>query len=311
MKTHPLKQLIEMYLKQLKLSDNTIKSYRIALKYYVMYLKEHKIKYPKTRDIIQFRNERFELGFSVAYNHIFMSAIKGLYQYLSLHSSNLIIGDSYAYDIAKPIKQIQMKHHVTKKVLTVKEARHFLMCTKKFRRDIHHYRDHAIIALMLTSGLSPDEIIHARKSNFKYREGQKTLFVNKKGAMRYQYKIELSFQTYLALKTYVLKRGDTNPYLFMSHRQVGETKHLSRTFFRDMFRRNLKACGFDERFITPHALRHTAALFYLESGGTLESTKMLLRHEQLSQTKVYETYLLRRHNDAEEKIETLLNEEIM
>jgi site-specific recombinase XerD len=78
-----------------------------------------------------------------------------------------------------------------------------------------------------------------------------------------------------------------------------------------MFRRNLKACGFDERFITPHALRHTAALFYLESGGTLESTKRLLRHEQLSQTKVYETYLLRLHNDAEEKIETLLNEEIM
>jgi integrase/recombinase XerD len=246
MKTNPLKQLIEMYLKQLKLSENTIKSYRFALKYYVMYLKEHKIKYPKTRDIIQFRNERFELGFSVAYNHIFMSAIKGFYQYLSLHSSNLIIGDTYAYDIAKPIKQIQMKHHVTKKVLTVTEARHFLFCTKKFRRDIHHYRDHAIITLMLTSGLSPDEIIHARKSNFKYREGQKTLFVNKKRAMRYQYKIELSFQTYLALRTYVLKRGDTNPYLFMSHRQVGETKHLSRTLFRDMFRRNLKACSFDE-----------------------------------------------------------------
>jgi site-specific recombinase XerD len=39
MKTHPLKQLIEMNLKQLKLSENTIKSYRIALKYYVMYLK--------------------------------------------------------------------------------------------------------------------------------------------------------------------------------------------------------------------------------------------------------------------------------
>jgi hypothetical protein len=38
---------------------------------------------------------------------------------------------------------------------------------------------------------------------------------------------------------------------------------------------------------------------------------MLLRHEQISQTKVYETYLLRLHNDAEEKIETLLNEEIM
>ena len=71
-----------------------------------------------------------------------------------------------------------------------------------------------------------------------------------------------------------------------------------------MFRCNLKACGFDEWFITPKGLRHTAAFFYFESGGTLESTKMLLRNEQLSQTNGNKTYFLRLHKDEEEKNES-------
>ena len=109
------------------------------------------------------------------------------------------------------------------------------MCTKNSRAHIHYYRENAIIMLMLTSALSQSEIINARKSNFKYKESKKILFLNKKNERSYHHKVILSDITFEALKSYILKRNDSNPYLFISHRQVGDTKHLSRTFFMRCF----------------------------------------------------------------------------
>ena len=266
------------------------------------------MKYPSTSDLIAFKNHRFSLGFSSAYQHIFISAIKGLYKYLNEKDENGSLGGYYLYDIAKEVKSISRKPHLKKNVLILEDARHLIMCTKNNRAHIHHYRDHAMIMLMLTSALSPSEIINARKSNFKYKEGKKILFLNKKNERRYHHKVNLSDMTFEALKSYILKRNDSNPYLFISHRQVGDSKHLSRTFFYEMFPRVLKSCGFVKKAFTPHALRHSAALFYYENGASIEEVKGLLRHKHLSSTKMYEEYYQRLNSDAERKIESLLIE---
>jgi len=306
MKKHHLEPIMEIYLKEKHVSEKTKKAYRIAFKYYVMYLKVHKIKYPQTKDVIAFRNVRREQGFSPSYQYVFMSAIKGFYQYLKTNYERLGLSDRYQYDVTEPIKNTHVTHHLKKRVLTKEEAKRFILCMKAKRKYMHHYRDHAIITLMLTAGLSPHEIIHAKRHYFKYKDGKRILYLNKKGERNFYHKIELSDMTYHALRDYVLKRDDDNPYLFMSHRNVGKTKHLSRTFFRDMFRRILISCGFDPRYITPNALRHSAALFNLSRGASIEETKALLRHTYLNSTKVYETYLSRMKNDSEEKIEALL-----
>ena len=138
-----------------------------------------------------------------------------------------------------------------------------LSCARKnSRANIHHYKDHAMIMLMLTSALSTNEIINARKSNFKYKEVKKILFLIKKNERRYHHKVILSDMTFEALKSYILKRNNSNPYLFISLRQVGDLKHLSRTFFYEIFLRVLKSCGFVKKAFTPNALRQSAALFY-------------------------------------------------
>lgn len=306
MKTHPLEPLINTYLSQKKISEVTRKNYQIALKYYVMYLKKHNIKIAKTSDLIAFRDERRALGFSSAYTYIFISAIKGLYKYLKEYQMILNIDERYGYDMSAPIKNETIKHHLKKQLLTLDEARHLLICTKHQRRYIHHYRDHAIISLMMTSGLSTHDIIHAKKNDFMYKHDEKILYIHKKGQYRYHHKIELSDGTYEAILSYLLKRNDDNPYLFMSHRNVAKMKHVSRTFFKDMFPRVLKSCGFQGHYITPHALRHSAAIFYLSSGASLEETKALLRHKKIHSTEVYTKYLSRLANDSESKIESLL-----
>lgn len=308
LRNHPLEPLVIKYLEQKKVHPKTIKAYKIAFKYYIKYLKDNRIKYPQTSDLILFKQHRMSLGLSETYLYIFISAIKGLYKYLKIQDESYDLGGYYVNDIAAAIKNVSVKPMLKKRVLTQDEAKRFILCMKEKRHYIHHYRDYAIIMLMLTSALSPYDIMHARKSNFKYRD-QRILFINKKGEMRYAHKINLSPMTYEALRSYVLKRNDKNPYLFISHRQIGHTLHISRTFFRDMFRRILTSCGFDARMVTPHALRHSAALFYYESGASVMEVKDLLRHKKLSSTQMYEAYYQRLHSDAEAKIEALLFED--
>ena len=58
-----------------------------------------------------------------------------------------------------------------------------------------------------------------------------------------------------------------------------------------MFRRILISSCLGEIKITPHALRHTTAYFNLIHGGTLESTRQLLRHQDIKTTQIYQDYI--------------------
>ena len=59
-------------------------------------------------------------------------------------------------------------------------------------------------------------------------------------------------------------------------------------------------------YIITLTLSHSAALFYLSSGASLEETKAFLRHQKIHSTEVYTNYLSRLANDSEFKIEALL-----
>ncbi len=80
-------------------------------------------------------------------------------------------------------------------------------------------------------------------------------------------------------------------------------------FFVDRFPKILKACGLDYLNITPHALRHTAAMFNLLRGGSLEATRQLMRHETIQSTLVYQEHLERIKDDSEDQIEAFILKE--
>lgn len=77
-------------------------------------------------------------------------------------------------------------------------------------------------------------------------------------------------------------------------------------FFYYVFRRVIKKCGLDYTGITPHSLRHTAAYLNLLRGGTIESTKKLLRHVDISSTLVYKDYIDKMNDDSEGAIEAFI-----
>ena len=309
MKNHELEELSKKYLLQKKLAPTTIKSYKIAFKYYILYLKENNILYAKTSDVIQYRESRRRLGYSSHYIYIDISALKGLYRYLRINQKRLGLPEVYAYDIMAPIKNERIKRQIKKPILTIKQAKKLLLHTKECRKYLWHYRDHAIIYLMLVSGLRRIEIIHAKRKDYQIIGGKQILYVPRKGLESEDEFVNLSKGGAEALNDYLNKRIDDIPYLFISHKKLSSSGHLSRTFFRDMFKRVLKACDLDKTGITPHSLRHTAAAMNLLRGASIEQTRSLMRHKNIQSTLVYKDHIDRLKDESEAKIEAFILKE--
>ena len=302
---HPLEGLTERFLSESNYSSSTMKSYRIAYKHFILYLKEHDLIHATTKDVINYRNLRRERGDSSEYIHIEISALKSLYRYLRFHQKALGLSESYAFDIMAPIQGEVIHYKVKKRILSVDEARILIEKTRESRRRVEDYRNHAIIYLMITSGLRSDEIIHAKKKDLGMMEGKPMLYLQKEGQSDRDY-VNIAKGAYLAITDYLKRRKDQLPYLFVSAKQKSTGGFLSRTFFYRMFPKLLTSCGLDAHKVTPHSLRHTAGILNLMRGASLESTKSFLRHKDMASTMVYQDYLDRIHDHTEEMIEAYI-----
>ena len=311
MKTHPLENLSEQYLMAKELAPRTLKTYRIVYKHFTKYLKDRNILYATTPDVIAYKERKRSLGYSSHWLYIQVSALKGLYRYLKLHQRNLNLPDAYAYDIMEPVKNEQINARIKKPILTIDQARTMILQTQKRRKYVWHYRDHAIIYLMLTSGLSRQDIVHVKRRDYQFRSGEAILYLGYQEEKIEENFVKLASGAKRALDDYLSRRYDDNPYLFISHKKVSPTGHLSRTFFRYMFRQVLKDTGLEGSGITPHCLRHTAATFNLLRGGTLSQTKSFMRHVDIKSTMVYQDYVERMQDQTEYELEAfLLKEEV-
>lgn len=306
MKSHPLERISTEYLSEKNISPSTNKSYKIAFKHYIDYLKKNDILFAKTSDVFRYREQKRALGKSSAYIHIHISALKGLYRYLRQHQKRLGLNEHYAHDIMTPIKSEPVRHQITKPILTIEQAKHLLMHTKNNRKYIWHYRDYSIVCLMLMSGIRRFEIRHAKRSDYQVKEGQRVLLIQGNDQTPSDQFVKLSNGAKEALDEYLDRRLDNNPYLFATTKNTSPKQCLSRTFFRYMFRRVLKECGLDDLQITPNCLRHTAGVMNLLRGASIERTQKLLRHQSIQSTLVYADYVQRLQDDSEYQIDQFI-----
>jgi integrase/recombinase XerD len=307
--THPLEELSKDYLNQKPVSKATKKSYRIAFKHYINYLKDKRIIYAKTSDIIKYKAYRRQIGDSPTWIYIQISALKGLYTYLANHQKRLGLDKGYAYNITVPIQNKQDQYQIKKQILSPHQARDLIVKTKD-RRYIWDYRDHAIIYLMLTSGFKRHEIIKAKRRDYKVVRGLPLIYIGPGQTNKNRPFVKLSRGAMRALNDYLVLRDDENPYLFRSHKYAKKSGQLSTTFFTHMFKRVLKKVGLDKNQITPNCLRQSAGIINLLRGGSMSQTYTLLRHVNIESTLVYKSYLDRINDQTEVELESfILSEE--
>lgn len=310
MNKHPLELLIMQYLDDKDITAGTYDLYCIILKQYAKYLLDNQIIYAKTQDIINYLNWKRSQGYTTHWIHLQITTIKRFYQYLTNHQKRLNLPEVYAQNITESIKSERIDHSITKPVLTIAQAKQLIFQTKINRKYIWQYRDYAMLYLMITTGLRSIEIRRAKRKDLRIVDNQLLLFIQGKGRSSTDAFVKISEGVNEALSDYLKKRKDKNPYLFISYSHRTKIPFLSRTFFNVMIKRVLFEAGIENSGITTHSLRHTAATLNLLRGGSLESTRQLMRHTNVSTTMIYAHHVERIRNDSENLIEDyILGEE--
>ena len=287
MKHHPLEPYITLYLNEKDIKKETKEVYKTILKYYVTYLKTRHIRFACEKDIlnyIQFRKSA-HISSKWLYHHI--SVIKGLYQFLSMGQPLHNIPKVYQHNMTEYIKNVKPKAKKPVLEMKIEDVKIFLKCLKDQRINLIDYRDYAIILLMVSTGLRSVEIRRAKLIDIKEVNAKKVLYVQGKGRLDKSEYIKLSNTVLESIDQYLAKRGDTSPFLFISHFRHGNNINVSKAFIYSILKKRAHACNLSHLSLYPHMLRHTAARLHLKSGGTLEETRMLLRHVHIETTLIY------------------------
>ncbi|MEM1204301.1 MAG: tyrosine-type recombinase/integrase [Acidobacteriota bacterium] len=151
-------------------------------------------------------------------------------------------------------------------------------------------RDRLILELAVSCGLRASELARLRAESFhEDLDGNLVVEILGKGAKERPVPVPAHVAlTYLA---YLAETGRSHPsagFLFQAVDRAADargTEGLSRQTIRRIV---VDAAGAaDGRRIGPHALRHAAALGFLEAGGDAAALKNLLGHASLNTTQVY------------------------
>lgn len=269
---------IENYLKYLTvqkgLSDNSIKSYRKDLLKLAEYLKKESLDLNGIKRY-QFRGFLAELNreklTNTTINRV-LAAIKGFIKYKI----------RYKYKDSAGILEIESlkKDNYLPTFLFSEEIEEFLRfeCVKK-----EDYRDKALFALILSTGLRVSEVVSLNvsdlaKNNFEIKVLGKG---NKERIVLYGQKCLTCVNKYLNIRNEFLKKND-NPALFLN----SQGERLSDRGMRLIVEKRTAQIAVNKK-ISPHSLRHSFATLLVKNGADIRSVQTLLGHASLSTTQIY------------------------
>jgi integrase/recombinase XerD len=142
-----------------------------------------------------------------------------------------------------------------------------------------------VLHLLYDTGIRVREAIRLRSSDFDKHNRTITVRNSKGNKTRVvQYGSELR-QTILR---YCKARGGVPAHTLLESYK-GQDIPLSQRGVQHIIRQIARRSGIKKR-ISPHTLRHTFAVHYLNAGGTLRQLQVLLGHEYISTTLNYLKY---------------------
>lgn len=269
-------------------SHHTISSYRDTFRLLLKFLAKKTQKAPSrlcldeinASVITGFLSElEKERGISVRSRNLRLTAIRSFFTYLAL-------------EVPTNTGQIQQ-------VLAIPQKRHVRTLVNFLNRDEAEAllkapnlntwagrRDHALILLALQTGLRLSELIALRKNDVKLQGGAHVRVI---GKGRKERCTPLAKRTVVVLRAWSKEsRCDKSEVLFTNARggqlSAGGVQYIVAKHAGAASR----VCeGLAKKHVTPHVLRHTAAMELLQAGVDRTVIALWLGHESIETTQVY------------------------
>lgn len=260
------------------LSQNTLNSYNIDLRNYLLFIQSLQIEDLNKithKDISAFLEHLTRFGLSDKSKIRYLSSIRGFHKYL--FNFKIIASDeTEKVDVPKQPKSLP-------EVLSIEEIDLLLNSI-----DIATYvgmRDRALMEVLYACGLRVSELCNLTLKNIIW--DYEVLRIFGKGSKERLVPIGKSAIHYLTLylnetRPKFSKVGKINDFVFLNQRGT----KLSRMGIWKILQKYAKMVGLAER-IHPHIFRHSFATHLLEGGADLRAVQEMLGHSDISTTQIY------------------------
>ncbi|MCT7668252.1 site-specific tyrosine recombinase/integron integrase [Lactobacillus iners] len=178
------------------------------------------------------------------------------------------------YILKSPARRI----HKVKAALTIKET-YTDEALEKMRDSCEEPRDLALIDILASTGMRVGELVLLNRDDINFEERECVVF----GKGSKERMVYFDARTKIHLLTYLQRRTDDNPALFVSLRAPHERLKIGGVECR------LRELGnkLDIEKVHPHKFRRTLATMAIDKGMPIEQLQQLLGHKRIDTTLQY------------------------
>ncbi len=299
MSSHPLAQSIRQFLEFMELEQGrsrlTIRNYDHYLAMFQKFCEEEKITEPK--EITQQTIRLYRLWLNRPQKHAlrhdylerskktqnyYLIALRAYLKYLSLQEVESL-----------PPEKIGLSKTEDREITFLDQDEIERIIAKPDSNDLQGTRDRAILELLFSTGLRISELTNLNRDDLQLETGEFSVR-GKRSKIRVVF---LSKEAVTHLKTYLAKRRDKDPALFIRTQTNQEEKpdqkggelddlRLTPRSVQRMIQKYAKSAGIAKN-VTPHVFRHSFATDLLQNGADLRSVQELLGHSSITTTQIY------------------------
>lgn len=268
-------ELVNEYLRNTDIRENSRQKYRDNLYYYVGWLTRNvdDVRNATKANVIEYKKYLMERKLSAATIENYLVSVRQFYRYLE--------SCGYCDDIAIGVRSLKRSHDIRKEYLSPDQVKTLLQSIN--RTGLIGQRNYAIVYLMVTTGIRCTEVSRLNISDLS----SSYIMVQGKGYWTADRRVEITDMLYDILVQYIEDRGevDNKAPLFVNHCYYhGRFTSVS---ISKLIKKLLRSIDLDSPRLTAHSLRHTAAINALKTGCSVTQVRDMLGHRSVITTDLY------------------------
>ena len=273
-----MEELLKMFIAAQDVKQSSKGLYERTLRLYFSWVrsKGYLLSEMALPHLLQYKEELLGSGRSALTVSSYITSVRRFYEWTE--------ANKYYANIGKGVKSPKRRQQFKKSPLTPLQAQALLSHCKE-----NALREHAIVSLLLRTGLRTIEVVRADVEDITLKGDQRVLLVKGKGRDEKDSFVLLTENAFQPIAQYLAHRGNAKAGepLFTSESNNNVGGRLTTRTISQMAKDGLRAIGLNERAFTAHSLRHTAGVSILRAGGSLEDAQLMLRHSSPATTQIY------------------------
>jgi site-specific recombinase XerD len=276
----PILQLMNEYLANKDVGENTRKKYRETLHVFIGWLTRNAdVKNPLRSDVLRYKEWLKDSKKAASTIDNYLAAVRQFFTWLEENK----IHDNVAAGIHSPKRY----HGYRRGYLKPDQVNKLLLSIN--RNTITGKRDYAIINLMVRAGLRCIEVERTNIKDIRIEEDRWVIYLQGKGHTDKDCVLGLSDKVVAPIREYLNESDSMDEKLpvFRNHSCVSHDTRIKAIMISKIVKKYLRLIGIDSSRMTAHSLRHTAAITAFNSGIPINEIKAMLRHARIETTEIY------------------------